>query len=284
VEYVSRVEIIGDATLYLGDCRDILPTLGPVDAVVTSPPYAQQRDYGAKIDDWRGLMAQAIGPTPDAGATQILVNLGLIHKDGRVLRYWDGFIEDMEAVGWRHFGWYVWDQGAGQAGDWNGRLGPSHEFVFHFNREARKPNKTKRTLGGKIHGPNIRAADGTAAPKTGQGDVVQPFKIPDSVIRAPRETAGGWEAAHPARYSVPFARDLVEAYTAPHDVVLDPFMGSGTTGVVCANLGRRFIGCEIEPAYFDIACRRIAEAYRQPRLFDEPAPKPVQPSLLGDAA
>lgn len=66
--------------------------------------------------------------------------------------------------------------------------------------------------------------------------------------------------------------------------VVDPFMGSGTTGVACANLGRSFIGIEREPSYFDIACRRIEEAYRQPRLFAEPAPKPVQPSLLGDAA
>lgn len=62
--------------------------------------------------------------------------------------------------------------------------------------------------------------------------------------------------------------------------ILDPFMGSGTTGVACARLGRRFIGCEIEPRYFDIACRRIEEAYRQPRLFAEPTPKAVQEAML----
>jgi site-specific DNA-methyltransferase (adenine-specific)/modification methylase len=65
--------------------------------------------------------------------------------------------------------------------------------------------------------------------------------------------------------------------------ILDPFMGSGTTGVACANLGRKFIGIEIEPKYFDIACKRIEKAYAQPRLFkDEPA-KPVQLSLDGAA-
>jgi DNA modification methylase len=64
-------------------------------------------------------------------------------------------------------------------------------------------------------------------------------------------------------------------------LVLDPYMGVGTTGVACANLGRRFIGIEREPTYFDIACRRIEEAYRQPRLFDEPPPKPQQGSLFG---
>lgn len=64
------------------------------------------------------------------------------------------------------------------------------------------------------------------------------------------------------------------------ETILDPFMGSGTTGVACVNLGRKFIGIEIEPRYFDIACRRIEEAYRQPRLFAEPKPAPKQEALL----
>jgi site-specific DNA-methyltransferase (adenine-specific)/modification methylase len=62
--------------------------------------------------------------------------------------------------------------------------------------------------------------------------------------------------------------------------ILDPFMGSGTTGVACAKLGRKFIGIELEPKYFSIACKRIDEAYRQPRLFHEPPPKMKQGSLL----
>jgi DNA modification methylase len=57
-------------------------------------------------------------------------------------------------------------------------------------------------------------------------------------------------------------------------------MGSGTTGVACANLGRRFIGIEIEPRYFDIACRRIEAAYRQPRMFAEPGARPEQLELV----
>ena len=288
---MSRVEHIGDATLYLGDCREILPTLGKVDAVVTSPPYGQQRDYGAKIQDWRGLVSGALTKTPESGSTQILVNLGPIHRDGEVILYWNDMIEDMRAAGYRLFGWYVWDQLSGQAGDWNGRLAPSHEFVFHFNRTARRPNKTKRTqgydLGRKIHGPGVRKADGTSASKTGHGDDVQPFKIPDSVLRLSRDTANvGAHIAHPARFPVSFATELVAAFSDPMQTVLDPFAGSGTTGVACANLGRSFIGIEIDPGYFDIACRRIEEAYRQPRLFEEPAPKPVQDafSFDGDAA
>jgi DNA modification methylase len=61
---------------------------------------------------------------------------------------------------------------------------------------------------------------------------------------------------------------------------LDPFMGSGTTGVAAIKLGRKFIGIEIEPKYFDIACRRIEEAWKQPRLFEEPKRKPTQLDML----
>jgi DNA modification methylase len=64
------------------------------------------------------------------------------------------------------------------------------------------------------------------------------------------------------------------------ETVLDCYMGSGTTGVACVNLGRKFIGIELDPGYFDIACKRIEEAYKQPRLFDEPPPKPVQERML----
>lgn len=70
----------------------------------------------------------------------------------------------------------------------------------------------------------------------------------------------------------------------PLGAILDPFMGSGSTGVACALMGRSFIGIEREETYFDIACRRIEAAYRQPRLFDEPPAKPVQDSMFGGAA
>jgi hypothetical protein len=87
----------------------------------------------------------------------------------------------------------------------------------------------------------------------------------------------GIEASgHPTEKHVGLMRDLVKRTAG---VVFDPFMGSGTTGVACIQLGRAFVGCEINPAYFDIACRRIAKAYEQPRLFDEPIAKPIQLGL-----
>ena len=262
-----RVETIGRAKLYCCDAREITPGL-VVDTVVTSPPYGQQRDYGAKINDWRSLVSGVLAPLGECGDTQVLVNLGLIHRDGEVITYWQPLLDDMREHGWRLFGWYVWDQGSGMAGDWNGRLGPSHEFIFHFNRSARQANKFKPTKhGGRIHSGGMRAKDGTSKLKTGNGDPVQPFKIPDSVIRTPRETSSGYEAEHPARFSVKFARELVAAYAKPGMTVLDPFLGSGTTGVAAVQHGCDFIGCEIEPKYFDIACKRIEDAQRQGDMF-----------------
>jgi DNA modification methylase len=160
----KKKEVIGNATLYLGDCIEVMRGLrdgcqnGDVsveqgrgagndlktrifDAVITSPPYAQQRDYGGKIANWDALMMGCFGAIPAHEKTQILVNLGQIHRDGEVVPYWEPWRDWMRAEGWRFFGWYVWDQGDGLPGDWNGRLGPCHEYVFHFNRKSRRANK-----------------------------------------------------------------------------------------------------------------------------------------------
>ncbi len=85
---------------------------------------------------------------------------------------------------------------------------------------------------------------------------------------------------HPTQKPVRLLTDLVGRTSG--QTILDPFMGSGTTGVACVNLGRKFIGIEIEEKYFNIAVKRITEAYRQPRLFDDKASnaKPSQMSLL----
>jgi site-specific DNA-methyltransferase (adenine-specific) len=70
-------------------------------------------------------------------------------------------------------------------------------------------------------------------------------------------------------------REMVVLFSNPGETVLDPFMGSGTTGVACARIGRRFIGCELDSKYFDIACRRIEQAYKQPDFFVE-RPKKIK--------
>lgn len=97
----QRKEVIGDATLYLGDCREIQ---SEPDIVFTSPPYAQQRDYGQKITDWDELMSGCFQRIRDTGQTQIFVNLGQIHRDGEVIPYWETWREWMRSAGWRFLG------------------------------------------------------------------------------------------------------------------------------------------------------------------------------------
>ena len=85
------------------------------------------------------------------------------------------------------------------------------------------------------------------------------------------------KVGHPTPKPLDLMRHLINRVAGN---IADPFMGSGTTGVACMQLGRKFIGIELEPKYFDIACRRIEQAHNQPRLFQEPAPKPTQGVLL----
>jgi site-specific DNA-methyltransferase (adenine-specific) len=90
------------------------------------------------------------------------------------------------------------------------------------------------------------------------------------------------ERCHPNEKPIELIQWCVETLSREGDTILDPFMGSGTTGVACARLGRAFIGVEIEPRYFDIACRRIEAAQKQADLFVAPpvVPKPVQEAML----
>lgn len=261
---MSRIERIGNATLYLADCLEVLPTLGEVDAVVTSPPYAQQRDYGCGLHDWDHMMSGLL----DFPKCQALINLGQIHRNGEVVMYWEPWRDRMRAHGWRFFAQYVWDQGSGLPGDFGGRLCPSHEYVLHFNGQSKPVNKWVKTLGRTDVGGSMRVRSGNTPGKTSPHLVGQATKTPDSVLRLTRHVArNGAEATHPAVFPVSVPEHLMMSFTDKGQSVLDPFMGSGTTGVACANLGRAFIGIEIDPGYFDIACERVEMAQAQGRLF-----------------
>ena len=85
---------------------------------------------------------------------------------------------------------------------------------------------------------------------------------------------------HPTEKPIPLMSELVADFTNPGQTILDPFMGSGTTGVACAKMGRRFIGIELDAKYFDIACKRIEEGYSQPDFFVQPAPAYKQEPML----
>jgi DNA modification methylase len=228
----------------------------------TSPPYAQQRDYGAakeKVGDWDALMQGVFAAAPVCADAQVLVNLGLIHRDSEWQPYWEGWVEWMRTSGWRRFGWYVWDQGPGLPGDWNGRLAPSHEFIFHFNRSPRKPHKTvpSKHAGETLGGGGLRGADGTVHAKTGTGNAIQSHRIPDSVFRIMRHKGGlGAAGSHPAVFPVALVEAVLTAFSDPDDLIYEPFCGSGTQLVAAERAGRRCFAMELDPVYCDVAVRR----------------------------
>lgn len=125
----------------------------------------------------------------------------------------------------------VWDKLQHGTGDLQNSYGPQHELIGFFVK-GRRGFSSKRPV-----------------------DVIRCAKIqPENLL-------------HSCQKPEDLVEKLLLASTEKTQNVLDPFMGSGTTGVACANLGRKFIGIEIEPKYFDIACRRIELAQSQMKLF-----------------
>lgn len=213
-----KTEHIGAATLYCGDCLEILPTLGKVDAVVTDPPYgiAHSSNYGAS---WQGRQIANDGDT-----------------NTRDLALSD--FENVAAFGsWktppleRCKAALVWDKGpAFGMGDLSFPWKGSWEMIY---------------VRGNLW--------------SGSRD--------EGVLRGHVQVS--WESkgrTHPHQKPVSLIGALLQKL--PNEsTILDPFMGSGTTGVACAMLGRKFIGIEIDLNYFEIACRRIDEVCRQSDLF-----------------
>jgi DNA modification methylase len=187
----------------------------------------------------------------------------------------------MRSARWRLFGWYVWDKGHGLPGNWNGRLAPAHEFIFHFNRAARQANKWVPAQERRTTGTGLRKSDGSQSGISSPDKCGQAYKIPDSVLRFPPHMLRGViENEHPAIFPIKLSNHLIRTFSGPGDRVCDPFMGSGTTGVSAIKLGRQFTGIELEPRYFEIACRRIEGALRQPDLFIA-RPAPARQEALG---
>lgn len=229
------------------------------DLCFTSPPYGQQRDYrdGGKVSDWDVLMQCVFGNLPMSEAGQVLVNLGLIHRDNEWQPYWESWIQWMRSVGWRRFGWYVWDQIDGMPGDWGGRFAPAFEFVFHFNKNAVKPDKTLhcKWAGKQRSGDSgQRGTDGVLKKYSHAGMPVQENKIQDSIIRAYRDRIAN--IGHPAVMSLELCSQVLSAW---HGTVYEPFSGSGTTIIAGENLGRQVRAIEISPAYVAVALERFKQ-------------------------
>ncbi len=218
----QRVEALSDAvTLYLGDCRDLLPKLGKADAVVTDPPYGLNKDGqtaskgkhgGRKAFEFLGWDCVR----PDSSTFKLILDCA------DVCVIWGGnyFSDYLPPSG----KWLIWDKGQ-EINQSDGELAwtslPGALRIFRLNRAALL-----------FEGTN-----------------------------------------HPTQKPVALMIWCIKQLPDTCQTILDPFMGSGTTGVACVKLNRNFIGVELEPTYFDIACKRIEKALRSPNLFQEPKKK-----------
>lgn len=229
--------VIVDATLYCGDCLEILPTLGKVDAVVTDPPYGEQDTHAGHLSRVTLRDGTPAGQALGFGGIDRETMLALARAWVETSNGWVVFTCEwkfcaaLDEAGLlvRHGIWRKPDGAPQFTGD---RPGTGWEAVAICHRPGKK-----RWNGGGKHAF-------WTFPK-GQND-----------------------SGHPTGKPLGLVSEFVSDFTQPGNTILDPFMGSGTTGVACANLGRKFIGIEIERKYFDIACERIAAAYAQGRLFD----------------
>jgi DNA modification methylase len=237
----------------------------------SSPPYTDQREYKIGDFDWlslaNGFIDQAFSNA--AENADILVNLGMSHKDGRVNRYWDDWLKHCEIT---HplYGWYVWDKGEGMPGEWNGRLAPAHEWVFHFSISRKSANKWIKTQGRPEQMPSgrFRDKDGSLRKEYSPELFGQSHKIPDSIIRIYREKKRGIHTqSHPAVFSVEFAEFFIKTWSQDNEIVYEPFSGSGTTIIACENLSRRCRAIEIDPGYVAVTLQRF---------YDHSGKKPEQ--------
>lgn len=208
---IVREERIGDCRLILGDCLEVMPLIGKVDAVVTDPPYGIGITKSNRLAVSRGMGGKSWDDeAPDLSALPEVPTI-----------VWGGNYFDLPPTR----GFLIWDKNNA------GRDFADVELAWtNLDMVARRIIFRPMNMdGGKLH----------------------PTQKPIQVMQ----------------WCLGFLPDA--------ETILDPFMGSGTTLVACAKLGRKGIGVEIDPDYFEVACRRVEEAYRQPDLFVEP-PKPPE--------
>ena len=221
---IIREERIGDCRLILGDCLEVMPLLGKVDAVVTDPPYGIGESGGKSASRARLAKADLYAHKSwDNCTANEAVNLAISMAKKSIV--FGGNYYDLPPTSC----WLVWDKqnGASDFADcelaWTNLNKAVRKIEWRWNGMIRKGNDVRE---------------------------------------------------HPTQKPVGVMEWCINHLPETAETILDPFMGSGTTLVACAKLGRKGIGIELDPDYFQIACDRVQKAYDQPDLFVEP-PKPA---------
>lgn len=246
-----RVERIGDAVLYLGDAAEIVRDLQPVNVIFTDPPYSS----GARTDSERQVRGAMLRSMEDADwfSHDAMTTWGF----GWFIRSVFSELRQRTVAGAHVYVCIDWRQTPNVYGLLEATgYRVNHCLVWkksHFGMGAYWRNQ---------HENIVFASNGIPAPMLdrGMGSVITCAAVSPEARQ------------HPTEKPTALIRAILEA--VPGDVVFDPFMGSGSTGVAALSAHRRFIGCEINPAHYETALRRIEEAHRQRGLFVH-APTPT---------
>jgi len=261
-----------DARVICGDCltvmRDFAP--GSFDLTVTSPPYDDLREYGGYTFDFEGIATQLLRVTKDGGVVVWIVNDQTIDGDESGTSFRQALY--FKSIGFKLHDTMIWHK-PGASNPSVVRYNQTFEYMFilakgtpvTFNGLRDRRNKWR----GRFGAGTVREWDGSMAHT--KVDKVQygEFGLRDNVwnvLMANQENICQ-PNAHPAMFSKALARDHVLSWSNPGDKVLDSMCGSGTTGVACAELGRDFVGIELDAGYCEIARKRIDAAMRQGKLF-----------------
>jgi site-specific DNA-methyltransferase (adenine-specific) len=260
--------IIGNATLYLGDCRDILPKLAKVDMVFTSPPYNMrtrvrngeytEREKGEHFSKKYDSFDDAMSIPDYYDMHKTIITLLLSISDICLVNF--QIVTGSKEAWFRLIGDFhknikdivIWDKGNGEPAMNAGIINRGHEQILILENEAIAGRKIKKSA-------------------FERGELSDIWRIGSS-----KEIIDG----HAATFPLPLPKKAINCFSNVGETILDPFMGSGTTGVAAVQMGRSFIGIEKEKKYFDIACRRIEDAQRTQDMFIEQYKKLEQVSLF----
>lgn len=251
--------------LWHGDCLDLMKNIpdGSVDLTVTSPPYDNLRTYNGSLNDWtpekwQAIIAELYRITNDGGVVVWVVGDATVKgsETGTSFR---------QALWAMECGFRLHDTMAWLKPDYkpltHRRYEQQWEFMFVWSRGAPRVFngiKDKRNVGaGRAVTGTWRDVDGTTKTISGVGSkVVAPFGLRGNVWQI-ATAKGARDDTHPAPFPEALARDHIQSWSNEGDVVFDPFLGSGTTGVAALNTGRRFIGIERDDEYYRIATERV---------------------------
>lgn len=264
---MTRVETIGNATLYLGDCLELMAQIpdGSVDMVLCDLPYGTTACKWDSVIPFEPLWAHYKRVIKRNGAIVLTASqpftTALISSNMRDFRYC-----------------WVWEK-TRASNPYLANRQPlrAHEDVCVFGGSAYYPQKTEGaayTISPKAGG---RVASDDRSNSTAFAGKAASGRFPRSVLRLSNSSAE--MGLHPTQKPVALMEHLIRTYTKEGETVLDNCMGSGTTGVAALQLGRSFIGIEREPKYFDIAVKRIEQAVAQGQLFEPAQAAPVQLGL-----